>query len=88
MLANSRVETTGHFKIRVCGLSERRMRYGPSSDHSNPLRISRSSFFFKEPTTDVHIFVLSLQRTPKNDYNTTLAFWLKTHSYNINDKLA
>jgi hypothetical protein len=35
---------------------------------------------------DVRVFVLSLQRMLSNGYNTTLAFWLTTHSYNTDDK--
>jgi hypothetical protein len=44
--------------------------------------------FFLEPATDVLVFVLSLKRMPKNGYNTTQAFWLTTHPYNTDDKLA
>jgi hypothetical protein len=52
------------------------------------LAYTELNFFFLEPAMDVRVFVLSLQRMPKNGYNNTLAFRLKTHSYNTNDKHA
>jgi hypothetical protein len=53
-------------------------------EHIHREGIARASFF-REPATDVRVFILSLQRMPKIGYNTTPAFRLTTHSYNIDD---